>query len=155
VRKAVESVLAQRYTSWEIIIVDDCSPIPAASELRELIVDNSNRIRIVTLDKNSGQGAARNEGLASVTPGTEYVAFLDSDDEWTPDHLENAVLALDQGYDFYFSDFYQLHQKVTAFNRAKRINPADHGTLPETSHLHVFAADMATQIVAGNIIGTS
>jgi succinoglycan biosynthesis protein ExoW len=107
------------------------------------------------MPKNSGQGAARNKGLDNVRPGTEYVAFLDSDDEWTEDHLSNAVNALDAGHDFYFSDFYQLAQTVSAFTRAKRINPSNHRALAGQTNLHVFESDMFSQIIVGNVLGMS
>lgn len=155
VEQAVDSILEQTYQDFEILVVDDRSPFPAADELKKQLAAHPDRIRIVMMERNSGQGAARNKGLDCVSPGVEYVAFLDSDDVWTQDHLRNAVDALDQGYDFYFSDFYQLNQSISAFNRAKRINPVEHKNLPASSHLHVYGDDMFTQIIAGNVLGMS
>ncbi len=153
---AVRSALAQKgVADYGIIVVDDCSPIPAASELRTVMEECPHRIRIVKMEKNSGQGAGRNKGLDSVCPETEFVAFLDSDDEWTDDHLSNALIALNQGFDFYFSDFYQLHQTVSAFQRAKRIDLAQHQRLQGTEQLHVFQASMFNQIIKGNVLGMS
>src|SRR6516225_3484727 len=87
-QKAVRAALLQTNVEGvEIIIIDDCSPFAPADELLELIAQYPDRIRIIKMDKNSGQGAARNKGLDSVRAETEYVAFLDSDDEWSPDHL--------------------------------------------------------------------
>ena len=83
VEKAVRSALAQSCDQLEIIIVDDCSPVPATNELERVMAEYPGSIRIVMMEKNSGQGAARNMGLDCVKTETEYVAFLDSDDEWT------------------------------------------------------------------------
>jgi succinoglycan biosynthesis protein ExoW len=155
VEKAVRSILDQRFQDFEIIVVDDCSPVPAMDELRELVSANAGKMRIIMMEKNGGQGAARNRGLDNVRSGTEYVAFLDSDDEWTNDHLENAVQALDQGYDLYFSDFYQLEQEISAFRRAGRIDPTKHRRLTDHAHLRVYEGDMFSQIITGNILGMS
>jgi len=86
---------------------------------------------------------------------TEYVAFLGSDDEWTPDHLRHALQALSRGFDFYFSDFYHLGQVVSAFRRAGRIDPARHRRLRIDAPLYEYVGDMFTQILTGNVIGTS
>lgn len=86
----VQSVLAQTYTSWEIIIVNDGSPDTPALE-RAL---SPYRDRIVYIvQENRGISAARNAAL-SVARG-RYVALLDSDDSWEPDYLAVQVAALD------------------------------------------------------------
>lgn len=153
--KAVRSVLAQEGgVDWQLIIVDDASPVPARTELEQLLPGNEARIRIVE-QPNGGPAAARNKGLDNVPPGTEYVAFIDSDDEWIPQHLMRAVAALDEGYDFYFADLYQLDQTVSGFRRAGRITPEEHRSLQAGEGLHAYEGDMFDQILSGNIIGTS
>jgi succinoglycan biosynthesis protein ExoW len=152
--RALASVLAQTGVSdVHIIIVDDSSPVAAEGELREL---GSLRFPVTLVrQRNAGPGAARNRGLETLPPGTRYVAFLDSDDEWTGEHLARAVLALSQGHDFYFADHFQLGQTVSAFARARRIVPDEHPRLAEGEGLHAYAGDMFDQIVTGNVIGTS
>jgi succinoglycan biosynthesis protein ExoW len=136
-----------------VIIVDDASPVPAESEVA-LCPDLSGlEVRIVH-QPNGGPGAARNAGLALLPDDTDFVAFLDSDDEWTPHHIERAAVALGAGYDFYFSNFYQPAAKVGAFERAGRINPSEHECLPIGVNLYAFRGDMVHQIVVGNVIGT-
>lgn len=153
--KAVRSILAQGGAGADhIIVVDDASPVPARDELAALPAAHGARIRIVE-QANAGPAAARNRGLAEVPEGTEYVAFLDSDDEWTEDHVERARAALGQGHDFYFADHFQLNQSVSAFQRAGRITPAQHPALAGGAQLHAYAGDMFDQILMGNIIGTS
>ncbi len=155
-RKCITSAIGQKdFENYEIIIVDDVSPVTPESELQDLIAEHPGIIRIIKQEKNMKQGRARNRALDELRPETEYVAFLDSDDEWTEDHLSNAIYALDKGYDFYFSDHYQLHQTISAFDRSKRINLEDHPLLEGTTWLREFGVDMFTQIIVGNILGQS
>ena len=154
-RKALRSICAQSgIAGAEIIVVDDSSPVPAQSELD---AQPANERFPVTLlhQSNAGPGAARNRALDSLGPASRLVAFLDSDDEWSPDHLANAERALAAGYDVYFADHLQLRQSVGAFARAGRIKPADHPAIAGASFLHAYRGDMFDQIVTGNVIGTS
>lgn len=137
-----------------IIVVDDGSPVRARDELAGIRQEAGERLVIVE-QTNKGEAGARNTGLDNLPPATDIVALLDSDDTWMPDHLANAAFAIGKGYDFYFADFYQLGQTVTAFNRARRINVADHPLLPGSQHVHEYRGDMANQIITGNILGVS
>ncbi len=78
--KALESVLAQTYRSYEIIVIDDGSTDHTAEALRKF----SGRI-VYHRQDNKGVSAARNTGIR-LAKG-EWVAFLDSDDEWDPEYL--------------------------------------------------------------------
>ena len=154
-RKAVISALGQKGDyRMEIVIVDDESPIPARTELADLLPQHSDKFIIVE-QKNAGCFPAGNTGLNHVSSDSDYIAFLDSDDEWFEGHLEHAVWALDQGYDLYFSDFYQLNQTVTAFNRAKRIDVEKHPRIHSSKPIHEYRGDMVDQIIRGSILGTS
>lgn len=154
-RKAVESALKQSGDfRMEIVIVDDESPVPARAELADLLAEQPEKFIIVE-QKNAGCFPAANTGLSRVSADTDYIAFLDSDDEWFDGHIERAVWALDQGYDLYFSDFYQLNQTVTAFNRAKRIEVQKHRRIHPTEPIHEYQGDMVNQIITGSILGTS
>ncbi|MYN11215.1 glycosyltransferase family 2 protein [Pseudoduganella aquatica] len=153
--KAIRSALAQEGgVALDIIVIDDSSPVPARGELAGIDIPAPHALRIVE-QPNAGPAAARNRALGLVAPGTEYVAFLDSDDEWIPAHVANAVAALEAGHDFYFSDHYQLNQTVTAFKRARRIEVGDHPAIGASPYLHSYRGDMFNQILTGNIVGTS
>src|SRR5215831_13035597 len=113
-QKAIRSALGQTgIEAFDIIIVDDMSPVPASQEVNCFSERDKKRIRIVRLETNSGPGAARNQGLDLLDSDVNYVAFLDSDDEWVENHLRNACFALDHGQDFYFSDFFHLNQTIS------------------------------------------
>src|SRR5215217_4892258 len=88
-RRALASVFAQTFTDFDVIIVDDQSPYPIDEELKPLSQVETDRIRVIR-QPNAGPGGARNTGLDAISGETEFAAFLDSDDVWTPDHLKNA-----------------------------------------------------------------
>ena len=87
----------------EVVIIDDGSPVPAATELSELQFPNNIAVRVIE-QQNAGVGAARNRGLDEVSKDATIIAFLDSDDIWPADHVKRAVMALEGGFDFYFTD---------------------------------------------------
>ncbi len=86
VRRAIDSVLAQTFQRFEIIVVDDGSTDASAASVSEIA---DRRIRLIRHERNRGGSAARNAGIqASSAP---YIAFLDSDDEWLPTKLERQL----------------------------------------------------------------
>lgn len=93
----VESVLAQTWKNFEIILVDDGSPDNCPRLCDEFAARDS-RIRVIHKE-NGGLSSARNAGIAAAKG--DYLAFLDSDDLWTPVFLERLYAALTQtGADF-------------------------------------------------------
>ena len=92
VRKAIESVMAQTYTDYELIVVDDGSTDGSGELCDELVrlsgITQMDKVRIIH-QANQGVAAARNNGVA-VSQG-EYVAFLDADDWWAPTYLERMM----------------------------------------------------------------
>lgn len=136
-----------------VVVVDDESPVSAESELAAI---GNIRFPVKLIEQpNAGPGGARNTGLANLPDNVDYVAFLDSDDTWSPQHLQNALVALKAGYDVYFCDHVQLGTETTAFRRAGRIDTTKHSSIGQRTDLHAFQGDMFDQIITGNIIGTS
>ena len=87
----VQSVLNQTFADFELIIVDDAS----TDNTQEVVESFSDpRIRYIKHEQNKGGGAARNTGIEAARG--EFIAFLDSDDEWIPQKLEIQVPALSQ-----------------------------------------------------------
>lgn len=81
----IESVLAQSFTDWELLLVDDASTDGSAAVCRRYAASDS-RIRALAMPSNSGPSAARNLGI-DCAKGS-YIAFLDSDDRFAPRFLE-------------------------------------------------------------------
>ena len=93
VAAAARSVQAQTFADWELIIVDDGSTDGTAGVAASLAAEDP-RVRVVTHPRNMGIAASRNRGLSSISPTSEYVAFLDHDDVWRPEALETLRTAL-------------------------------------------------------------
>ncbi len=83
IRNTLQSVLKQTFTDYEIIVVDDGSTDAGAQVVKGLKDD---RIKLFT-KKNEGVSKARNLGVEKAS--ASYIAFLDADDYWYPNHLEN------------------------------------------------------------------
>ncbi|MBB6484480.1 glycosyltransferase family 2 protein [Rhizobium lusitanum] len=88
-QRALSSISRQTFQDFDILIVDDESPLPAETELQSLSSKERKHIRVIR-QANAGPGGARNTGLNNVPAESRFVAFLDSDDEWAPEHLSNA-----------------------------------------------------------------
>lgn len=91
IRQTINCVQAQTYTNWELLLVDDCS----SDKSREYIQEKSStdqRIKLVSLKKNSGAAEARNRGVKEACG--QYICYLDADDIWLPDKLVVEVESL-------------------------------------------------------------
>jgi glycosyltransferase involved in cell wall biosynthesis len=90
IASALESVLAQTFSSYEIIVINDGSP--DTPDLIEVLRPYKDRIRYLE-QHNQGPSAARNSGIGAARGA--YVAFLDSDDCWRPSYLEEQMRLLE------------------------------------------------------------
>lgn len=104
IKKSVESVLAQTYENWELIIVDDCS----TDNTDEVIAQLSDpRIRYLKNEKNSGAAVSRNKALREAKG--RWIAFLDSDDLWAPEKLEKQIQFMKRN-EYHFS--YTCYEEI-------------------------------------------
>ncbi|HLA11565.1 MAG TPA: glycosyltransferase family A protein [Pyrinomonadaceae bacterium] len=101
IRETLDSVFAQKFNDFEVIVINDDSP--DTRELEEAVENYRNAI-IYLKQPNRGAGAARNSGLR-VARG-EFVAFLDGDDVWLPDFLNEQLKLIrsDGSYDLAYAD---------------------------------------------------
>lgn len=86
ITETINSVLAQTYTNWELLIVDDCSPDDTDAVVAQF---TDPRIKYFKNEKNSGAAVSRNRALREATG--RWIAFLDSDDLWAPEKLEKQI----------------------------------------------------------------
>ena len=140
---AIRSALAQENAGpITVVVCDDESPIPAEREVAALTQDERDRV-ILVKQANAGPAPARNAALDAVPPGTDWIAFLDSDDEWEEWHLQRAQSALAQGYDFFFGDVVRTGAAETQFAQIG-FSPANHRALPGLDGLYAFEGDFFT-----------
>jgi glycosyltransferase involved in cell wall biosynthesis len=90
IEESVRSVIAQTFTNWELVLVDNCSTDDSMANVRQI---GDARIRITQLESNHGRTPALNIGLNNALG--EYLAILDADDLSTPDRLQLQVDCLD------------------------------------------------------------
>lgn len=103
-RRSIDSIIAQNSAAdIKIIAIDDGSPADISAEVVGIKFPNNISMEIIR-KTNGGVSSARNAGLDKVKDDTDYVAFLDSDDVWSSNHLRIALQALDEGRDLYFSN---------------------------------------------------
>ena len=87
--ETLESVFAQTFTDFEVIVINDGSP--DTREFERVLTPFRERIRYLT-QENRGASAARNAGLRAALG--EFVAFLDADDFWLPSYLEDQIAVI-------------------------------------------------------------
>lgn len=99
--ETIKSVLAQTYFNWELLFVDDCSTDNSVDIVKGI---NDERIKIYVNEKNSSAAISRNLALREAKG--KYIAFLDSDDLWTPEKLEKQIAFMkENGYAFTYGDW--------------------------------------------------
>jgi glycosyltransferase involved in cell wall biosynthesis len=106
-----KSLHNQTYNNWEWLITDDCSSDSTIVVLKE-IEQNDSRVKVFKLGINQGAAIARNNSLANANG--EFIAFLDSDDLWLPNKLENQLAFM--GGDINFS--FTAYELIDVFGKA-------------------------------------
>jgi glycosyltransferase involved in cell wall biosynthesis len=94
-QEAIESVLAQTYDNWELLLVDDGSTDTSTEIALKYIQEHPGKVHFLEHDghQNRGVSASRNLGISNANG--EYIAFLDADDIWLPDKLEQQTAILE------------------------------------------------------------
>lgn len=104
---SIDSVLAQTYTDWELIIVDDCSTDNTDKIVKGYL--NDERIRYLKNETNSGAAVSRNYALREAKG--KWIAFLDSDDLWEPEKLEKQLrFMVENGYRFSYTNYVEIDE---------------------------------------------
>src|SRR5690606_30744980 len=109
VAETIESILAQSYKEWELIVVDDCSSDNGVKIVQEYS-ERDSRILLKSNNKNLGPAITRNKAIEFAKG--EYIAFLDSDDLWSPDKLQEQITFMkSNGYPFTFTYYNQITEE--------------------------------------------
>lgn len=104
--EAIDSVIAQTYTNWELFVVDDGSTDDTVAAVQAL---NDPRIHILDQPHTGLPGVSRNKGAQKGTG--EWICFLDSDDIWLPEKLECQLKVLQEtGFECCYTNFELMNE---------------------------------------------
>jgi len=137
IRAAIDSVLAQTYRDFELIVVDDGS----TDETAKILQSYGPEVKVIR-QANAGVSAARNAGIRSAEGA--LIAFLDSDDRWLPEKLRVQV------------DFFAFRPEAVIcqteeiwIRNGKRVNPKKVHKKPSG---HIFKASLALCLVSPSAV---
>ena len=106
IAESIRSVIAQTYTNWELLIVDDCSKDNTAEIVKSF---NDPRIHYQCNELNSGAAVTRNTALKNAKG--KWIAFLDSDDLLVPTKLEKQIDFMERnGYAFTYHEYIEIDE---------------------------------------------
>ena len=151
--ESVQSVLAQTYRDWELIIVDDASRDGTLVLARQL-ASNDPRIRVLPLEQNVGVAEARNRGIGAALG--QYLAFLDSDDLWLPNKLQVQIdFMRSSSAPFSFAQYRRIGRDGSLSNPVKVPRSVDYEglttlTMSATQELSKLVKEQATTIAQLN-----
>lgn len=91
IAEAIESVIKQTYTNWELLIINDCST-DNTEEIIKSYLQKDTRIKLIKQKENQGVANARNTGIEKAKG--RYIAFLDADDYWNKEKLQKQIQIL-------------------------------------------------------------
>lgn len=118
-KQTIDSVLAQEYKDWEMILVDDCSTDNSEKIIREYM-KNDSRIKYIKLEVNSGAAVSRNTAIESAKG--RYIAFLDSDDIWTSNKLNVQIEFMKKNnVGFSFAEYRVMTEEGEEINRVIKV----------------------------------
>ena len=110
-KRALQSVFDQTFTNWEVVIVDNHSVDDTDSLIKSF---NNQKIKLFKIHNRGIISASRNLGLKHALG--EYIAFLDSDDWWLPEKLEESIKYMNQGADIIYHDLFYVTKFDQRFN---------------------------------------
>ncbi|KTD99322.1 glycosyltransferase family 2 protein [Pseudoalteromonas sp. H71] len=106
ISESIESVLAQSYKNWELLITDDRSTDTTQQIINKYAIQDS-RIKLFINEKNGGAGVARNYSIGKASG--RFIAFLDADDQWLPEKLTKQIsFMLKSNYAFTFTAYQKI-----------------------------------------------
>ncbi len=143
--KAIDSVLQQTYPHVEIVVVDDESK-DNTSEVVQPYVDRG-QAKLVRHVKNKGLPGARNTAIRNGTG--QYVAFLDADDLWLPNHLSEALAVLEQHADI---DVVVFNFDIVDMKTGAKLGNWFHERRAAMARLQTKPIENDTQLITGGLL---
>lgn len=126
VADSIESIIAQTYTNWELLITDDRSTDDTLAIVRRY-AEQDPRIHVFVNEKNGGAGISRNSSIRAARG--RYIAFCDSDDRWMANKLERQIEFMQQSHTkICFAPYYTCDE-----------NSEFLGYVPSPRHVNLFS----------------
>lgn len=123
IAETINSILAQTYTNWELLITDDCSSDNTCVIIEQFASEDT-RIKLFRLSENSGAGVARNKSIKEAKG--RFIAFCDSDDCWLPEKLEKQLeFMVSNAYVLTYTSYIQCNKKgepVRIVNSSRKVS---------------------------------
>lgn len=95
IQESIESVLAQTYNNWELLLVDDGSSDGSTEIAQQYAKQYPDKVRYLEHEGHQNRGASASRNLGLRNANGKYIAFLDADDIWLPSNLEHFVTSLE------------------------------------------------------------
>ena len=115
--ETIESVIAQTYKKWELLVVDDCSTDNSRSLVKGMSEKDS-RIKLINSDFSFG-GPAKPRNIGIEHSQGKYIAFLDSDDIWLEDKLDIQIIIMEkQGYNFTSTNILNVDESLHSMHKS-------------------------------------
>ena len=147
---AIESVRAQTFRDWELILVDDASASDAVRALLARVAEGDDRITVIERAANGGIAASSNDAVAAA--GGQFLALLDHDDLLVPHALERVyeVLEASRDVDYVYSDEDKMDAKGERYEEFRKPDWSPERLRGQmyTSHLSVLRASLVRSVGA-------
>lgn len=150
IAECIESVLSQTLKDWEMFVIDDCSTDDSAEIIKQY-VNKDSRINYYCTSKRSGSPSLpRNIGIEH--SNGEFIAFLDGDDVWFPNKLEEQYRFLtDNNYEFVYSNYEKM--SCDGLRKHREVKVRASSTYFDT--LETCCINSSTVLISRKLIGTS
>ncbi|RYB96763.1 glycosyltransferase [Nocardioides glacieisoli] len=147
-KECIESVLAQDFDSWELILVDDFSPNAAVPTVIAQYAQQDARIQLIERDTNGHIVAASNDGVAAATG--EFIALLDHDDLLVPEALSRVAGAIDRhdDVDYVYTDEDKVGEDGATYGAFRKPDWSPERLRGQmyTSHLSVLRTSLVREV---------
>jgi len=147
---SIESILAQSYTNWELLITDDCSTDDTPKILQSL-AQKDERIILLKNEHNSGPAVSRNKSIRNASG--RFIAFLDSDDRWVPNKLEEQIaFMLENDFSFTYTDYWITDSEGNKQRERGIPERVDYHNLLKTNYIGCLTAIYDTQVLGKQLM---